>query len=44
MGPEYILNYQLKYGGKEFSWFERNCQYLHKAKKLSIEYMIGQED
>ena len=43
-GTEYILNYTVKYAGREHSWFERNCQYLHKGKKLAIEYMIGFED
>ena len=42
--PQSILNYTVKYGGKEKSWFERNCDILHKGKKITVEYLLGQED
>ena len=37
-----ILNYTVKYAGREHQWFERNCEQLHKGKKITLEYMLGQ--
>lgn len=38
------LNYNLKYGQKELSWTEVDCQPLHKAKEIKLEYLLGQSD
>ena len=36
-----IINYTVKYGSQEFTWVEHNCDSLHKAKKLRIDYRLG---
>ena len=33
-----ILNYTLKYGDTEINWVEKNCNWLHKSKKIKLEY------
>lgn len=38
------MNYNLKYGQKELSWTEEDCQPLHKAKEIKLEYLLGQSD
>lgn len=39
-----ILNYTVKYGEKEINWIEKNCNLLHRSKKLKIEYLLGYSD
>ena len=39
-----MINYTVKYGHQEHTWVERNCEVLHKAKKLRIDYRLGQVD
>ena len=39
-----LLNYTIKYGNKEIVWVEKNCNYLHRSKKIKIEYMLGYSD
>jgi len=39
-----MINYTVKYGSQEFTWTEHNCESLHKAKKLKIDYRLGQLD
>ena len=39
-----ILNYTLKYGDTEINWVEKNCNWLHKSKKIKLEYQLGYSD
>ena len=39
-----MINYTVKYGSQEFTWVEHNCEPLHKARQLRIDYRLGQVD
>ena len=39
-----LLNYTVRYGSQEYTWVEHNCDSLHKAKLLQIDYRLGQVD
>jgi hypothetical protein len=39
-----IFDYTLKYGDKQLSWTEFNCNPLHKSRDVKIEYMLGMKD
>ena len=39
-----LINYTIKYGSQTYTWAEQNCSSLHKAQKLSIDYLLGQAD
>ena len=39
-----MVNYTVKYGAQEYTWVEHNCANLHKSKKLSLNYRLGQTD
>ena len=39
-----MINYNVKYGSQEFTWVEHNCDPLHKAKQLMLDYRLGQLD
>lgn len=39
-----LINYTVKYGSKEMTWVEHNCESLHKGKQLKLDYRLGQVD
>jgi len=38
------MQYTVKYGDKEMSWIEPECNELHKAKEVRLEYLLGQPE
>lgn len=36
-----LLLFTLKYGTQEIQWIERDCQEMHKAKEVELEYLLG---